>query len=155
MTRHWIFSLLVSALIAASMPAHAKTYEVGNCIASLPKFSTIQGAVSSVPAGSIVEVCPGTYSEQVTISQPLTLRGVVVNNQDRPVIAPPPNGLVKNVTSITGEPVAAQVLVGNVAPPGNVVLMGITVDGTGAEVQGCSATAALAGIFYASGTSGT
>jgi hypothetical protein len=155
MTRQWILLLLGSAMVAVSMPAHAKTYEVGSCIASLPKFSTIQAAVSSVPAGSIIEVCPGTYSEQVTISQPLTLRGVVVNNQDRPVIAPPPNGLAKNVTSITGEPVAAQVLVENLSPPGNVVLTGITVDGTGAEVQGCSVTAALAGIFYASGVSGT
>jgi hypothetical protein len=155
MTRHWIFSLFVSALIAAPMPARAKTYEVGSCILSLPKFPTIQAAVSAVPAGSIVEVCPGTYFEQVTISQPLTLQGADVNSQDRPVIAPPPNGLVKNVTSITGEPVGAQVLVENVTPPGNVVLTGITVDGTGAEVQGCSVSAALAGIFYASGTSGT
>jgi hypothetical protein len=152
---HRVFSLSAAILVAVSMSAFAKTYEVGSCVAALPQFPTIQAAMSSVPAGSIVEVCPGTYLEQVTISRPLTLRGLNVSNQDRPVIAPPPNGLVKNVTSITGEPVAAQVLVENVTPPGNVVLMGITVDGTGAEVQGCSATAALAGIFYASGTSGT
>jgi Protein of unknown function (DUF1565) len=155
MTRHWIVLLLAAAMIVASIPANAKSYEVGNCIANLTKYSTIQAAVSSVPAGSTIQVCPGTYSEQVTISQPLTLQGADVNSQDRPVIAPPPNGLVKNITSITGEPVAAQVLVENVTPPGNVVLTGITVDGTGAEVQGCSVTAALAGIFYASGTSGT
>jgi hypothetical protein len=91
----------------------------------------------------------------VTISQPLTLKGTDLNNQDRPIIAAPPNGLAINVTSITGAQVAAQVLVENVNPPGNVVLTGITVDGSLAEVQGCSATAFLAGIFYASGSSGT
>jgi Periplasmic copper-binding protein (NosD) len=155
MYKHWILSLLTSATIAASTPAHAKQYQVGGCIANLVSFTTIQAAVSSVPPGSTIQVCPGTYFEQVTISQPLTLKGADVNNLDRPVIAAPPNGLAINVTSITGAQVAAQVLVENVSPPGKVVLTGITVDGSLAEVPGCSVTAFLAGIFYASGTSGT
>ncbi len=142
-------------MMAAATSAQAATYEVGSCIASLPKFTTIQLAVSSVPPGSTILVCPATYFEQVTISRPLTLRGLSSNNQDRPVIAAPPNGLAINVTSITGANVAAQVLVQSVAPPGNVILTGITVDGSSAEVQGCSVSAFLAGIFYASGTAGT
>ncbi|HKM48783.1 MAG TPA: right-handed parallel beta-helix repeat-containing protein, partial [Terriglobales bacterium] len=155
MYKHWMLLLLVVAMVAASSPAFATTYEVGTCIPSLPKFTTIQLAVSSVAPGSIIEVCPGTYFEQVTISQPLTLKGVRSSNEDRPVIAPPPNGLAINVTSITGAKVAAQVLVQNLGPIGNVILTGITVDGAIAEVPGCSSTAFLAGIFYASGTSGT
>jgi hypothetical protein len=155
MYKHWILLLLAAATLIASTPAHAKNYEVGSCIPSLPKFTTIQLAVSSVAPGSIIEVCPGTYFEQVTIAQPLTLRGVSSSNKDRPVIAPPPNGLAVNVTSITGAKVAAQVLVQNLGPIGNVILTGITVDGSTAEVPGCSSTAFLAGIFYASGTSGT
>jgi len=150
-----ILLLLAAVVIAASRPAHATNFEVGSCIASLTKFSTIQTAVSSVPAGSTILVCPGAYYEQVTISQPLTLKGQSSSNQDRPVIAAPPNGLAINVTSITGAHVAAQVLVQNVTPPGNVALTGITVDGSRAEVQNCSVSAFLAGIFYASGTSGT
>jgi hypothetical protein len=155
MSKHWILWLLAVVMVAASSPAFAVTYEVGTCIPSLPKFATIQLAVSSVPPGSIIEVCPGTYFEQVTISQPLTLKGVSSSNEDRPVIAPPPNGLAINVASITGTHVAAQVLVQNLGPIGNVILTGITVDGSTAEVPGCSSTAFLAGIFYASGTSGT
>jgi len=154
-SKHWMLFLLAVALIAAASPAQAANYEVGTCIPSLPKFGSIQLAVNSVPPGSTIVVCPATYFEQVTISRPLTLRGLSSNNQDRPVIAAPPNGLIINVTSITGANVAAQVLVQNVAPPGNVNLTGITVDGSSAEVQGCSVSAELAGIFYASGTSGT
>src|SRR5438445_7997002 len=150
-----ILLLLAAVMIVAASPAQAANYEVGTCIASLPKFGSIQLAVNSVPPGSTILVCPATYFEQVTISRPLTLRGVSSNNQDRPVIAAPPNGLAINVTSITGANVAAQVLVQNVAPPGNVNLTGITVDGSRAEVSGCSVSAFLAGIFYASGTSGT
>jgi hypothetical protein len=155
MSKNSILFLLAVAVMAAASPAQAANYEVGTCIASLPKFTTIQLAVNSVPAGSTILVCPGTYYEQVTISRPLTLRGHSASNQDRPVIAAPPNGLTINVTSITGANVAAQVLVQSVAPPGNVILTGITVDGSSAEVPGCSYTAFLAGIFYASGTSGT
>jgi len=155
MYKHWILSLLTAVTIAASTPAHAKQYEVGGCNPTLPQFPTIQLAVLSVPPGSTILVCPGTYFEQVMISQPLTLKGADVNNQDRPIIAAPPNGLAINVTSITGTQVAAQVLVENVTPPGNVVLTGITVDGSLAEVPLSCPPAALAGIFYASGSSGT
>jgi len=154
-SKHWVLFLSAVALLVAASPAQAANYEVGTCIASLPKFGSIQLAVNSVPPGSTILVCPATYFEQVTISRPLTLRGLSSNNQDRPVIAAPPNGLAINVTSITGANVAAQVLVQNVAPPGNVNLTGITVDGSSAEVQGCSVSAFLAGIFYASGTAGT
>jgi hypothetical protein len=154
-SKHWVLFLSAVALIAAARPAQAANYEVGSCVPSLPKFTTIQLAVNSVPPGATILVCPATYFEQVTISHPLTLRGLSSSNQDRPVIAAPPNGLAINVTSITGANVAAQVLVQNVAPPGNVNLTGITVDGSSAEVQGCSVSAELAGIFYASGTSGT
>jgi nitrous oxidase accessory protein NosD len=155
MSRQWTLLLLAAAMMVVSSPAYAATYEVGTCIPSLPKFTTIQMAVSSVAPGSTIEVCPGIYYEQVTISQPLTLKGVSASNEDRPVIAAPPNGLTINVTSITGAQVAAQVLVQNLGPIGNVILTGITVDGAIAEVPGCSSTAFLAGIFYASGTSGT
>jgi hypothetical protein len=155
MYKHRILLLLMAATMIASRPAQAKSYEVGGCNPSLPQFPTIQMAVSSVPPESTILVCPGTYFEQVIISQPLTLKGADINNLDRPVIAAPPNGLAINVTSITGAQVAAQVLVENVTPPGNVVLTGITVDGSLAEVPLSCPPAALAGIFYASGSSGT
>lgn len=36
---------------------------------------TIAGAIADAPAGCIIEVCPGTYEENLEIAKPLTLRG--------------------------------------------------------------------------------
>jgi hypothetical protein len=70
------------------------------------------------------------------------------------VITINPNGtLAPNVFSvINGTPYYAQVLVQNINPVGPVNLIGITVDGSGPN-PGCG-VAFLAGIFYASGSSG-
>jgi hypothetical protein len=40
-----------------------------------PGFNTVQAAVTSAPAGATVEVCGGTYIEQVVITKSLTLTG--------------------------------------------------------------------------------
>jgi pectin methylesterase-like acyl-CoA thioesterase len=55
-------------------------YPVGstNCDIKLVGYQTIQAAVIAVPAGSTIEVCPGTYPEQVVISKPLTLTAFTV-----------------------------------------------------------------------------
>src|SRR6202521_3732905 len=160
MSKYWMLFLSAVTMIAAARPAAAAKVEVGSCLAGLPKFSTIQAAVSGVPPCSTILVCPGVYPEQVTISQPLTLRGQGINNMDRPVVAVPQSlpgggpGLKVNVTSINGEPFAAQVLVQNVTPVGKVTIIDMTVDGTGGNL-GCPAGTGLAGIFYASGTEGS
>jgi hypothetical protein len=73
----------------------------------------------------------------------------------RPQIIINPNGnLTANVTSIFGQGFYAQVLVQNVNPAGPVNITGITVDGSRGNM-GCNLSIGLAGIFYASGTSGT
>ncbi len=51
--------------------ARASTVVVGTCKSGLTQFSTIQEAVNGVPAGSTVDICPGTYSEQVKITEKL------------------------------------------------------------------------------------
>jgi hypothetical protein len=149
--------LVLTAMAAVSVPVQAlKDYQVGGCKPPLTNFSTIQAAVSSVPAGSTILVCPGTYPEQVTITQPLTLQGIASNNSSRAVITINPNGsLVPNVTSIIGESLYAQLLVQSVNPVGPVNIIGITVDGTGGPQQGCTDASGFAGVFYASGTTGT
>ena len=66
-TRGFTFSCLVLVvLIALSGYAFSATVAVGTCT-TLVHFATIQLAVNSVPAGSIIKVCPGTYHEQVAI----------------------------------------------------------------------------------------
>jgi hypothetical protein len=71
----------VGVLIAGCVsPLAAKTYYVGPCHAG--SFATISAAVGSpeVEPGAIVKICPGAYYEQVIISKPLTLEGMVSQN---------------------------------------------------------------------------
>jgi hypothetical protein len=152
----WFFSAVV--MLAVSAPLQALNYEVGGCKtgAGYVNFTTISAAVAGVPAGATIQICPGVYPEQVTITQPLTLLGIRSGNANRAVITINPNGnLAPNVTSVIGEYLYAQVLVQNVNPPGPVNIIGITVDGTNGPQQGCTAANGFAGVFYASGTAGT
>ena len=142
--------LLLAICSLTALPAAAHTFAVGSCAPRLQSFATISAAVSSVPPGSTILVCPGTYPEQVTIAQPLTLQGIASSNQEQAIISMPVAGLIGNATSIFGEPVAAQVLVQGVGP---VRISNITVDGTGGDT-GCAGGTWLSGIFYASSSSG-
>jgi hypothetical protein len=145
--RRYLLCLAALPFLAAQTLL-ASTVQVGTCTTGLQSFSTISAAVSSVPSGSTVEVCPGTYAEQVTITLPLTLAGVTSGTANQVLITVPSAGLVQNAVSMFGESVAAQVLV----EAGPVNITNITVDGTGGDM---SCTNWLAGIFYGSGSSGT
>jgi|SRR5579863_4501323 len=154
------FSLLFLVLVLGAHPLVATTYYVTleptmPCTSNtkgIYMFFSIQDAVNQVPAGSTINVCPGTYDEQVVISQPLTLRGVSYNNSSgnssQVVIALPSTGLT-TTSSIEFGTVAAQVQV----TAGPVKISNITVDGT-SGVSGCPGPVPL-GIFYSSGSSGT
>ena len=155
MSRHLAWFFLAVAMLVVSAPLHALNYEVGGCRSGVSwvNFTTISAAVIGVPAGSKIQVCPGVYPEQVTITQPLTLQGIRSGNANRAVITLNPNGGVVPNATIGGQPYYAQVLVQNVIPAGPVNIIGITVDGAGANA-GCS-TLTLAGILYNSSTTGT
>jgi len=133
----------VALLIAPG--ALAKTVLVGTCLPNLQTYPTISQAVSAVAPGSTVLVCPGTYPEQVTITQPITLRGVRNGNAANPLITVPPGGLTKNVDSpINGIPIFYQILVqGTESEPVNI--SNIAVDGSNSQVPGGNG---LAGIYY-------
>jgi hypothetical protein len=128
----------------------AATYAVGSCKPSLPSYPTISSAVSSVPPGSTVEVCPNAYPEQVTITYPLTLKGITSANAGQAVITVPGSGLTV-ITGGNGDSIAAQVAVTATAGPVNI--SDITVDGTGNTVGGYPTW--LVGILYDDGSSGT
>src|SRR5271157_1432615 len=94
------FIAIVAATAFLSAPAFAGTkYAVGNCQPHLTSYATISQAVSSVPSGSTIEVCPGNYPEQVLITQPLTLQGVSSAGSDAAAVTVPSGGLVLNVNS--------------------------------------------------------
>jgi hypothetical protein len=144
------FSLVVAITLCAAHPLMAGTFAVGSCKPKSPSFATISAAVSSVPPGSTILVCPGIYPEQVTITQPLNLSGVTDSNQNLALITVPSTGLVANAVSVFGESIAAQLLVQGAGP---VSITDIAVDGTGGDL-GCAGSTWVAGIFYSPGSSG-
>ena len=151
----FMFVSITMLLVLASRQAHGKPnwspppppLVVGTCLGASP-YTTIQSAVSAAPSGGTVLVCPGTYPEQVTITQPLNLKGVQAGNMDAAVVTSPAGGVVFNLTNFThGLPAAAQVLVQNTT---GVNISNLTVDGSGNLLPACSTplTAYLVGIYY-------
>ena len=146
-----LFVYVALLICFAGGTAQASTVQVGMCKPTLAHFSSIQAAVNASTVGGIVYVCPGTYAEQVTIAKSLQLLGVAGGVNSTPTVIPPTSGLVQNGSDIFGSPVAAQIFVSNAG--GNVVISGLTVDGTGNNLAGCTAPT-LEGIYYQN-TSGT
>jgi nitrous oxidase accessory protein len=147
MSRLKVLSLLAIGLLTVHS-MFASTVAVGTCKPSLTSYATISAAVGAVPAGSTVEVCPGTYPEQVTIAQPLTLKGISVGNAGQAIVAVPSSGLT---VVTTGEGLNVAPLVHVTAGPVNI--SDITVDGTGNNIT--TFPPWLAGILYDTGSSGT
>jgi hypothetical protein len=122
----------------------AKTVQVGTCLTSLPNYATIQTAISAVPAGATIEVCPGTYREQLTINSALTLKGIASGTNQAVVLTVPAVFEQNGTTPVTGFPVYAQILVQDAGP---VNISGLTVDGNN---SGCPSGGAVAGVVYLS-----
>lgn len=134
--------LALFAFIALSGLAFSTTVAVGGCT-NFVHFNTIQLAVNSVPTGSTIKVCPGTYPEQISINKNLTLIGF---GPTASVVVPPAGGLVQNGLDLADFPVAgvaAQILVQNA----NVTISHLTIDGAGNGLDGCGSVNLL-GIYY-------
>jgi hypothetical protein len=127
-------------LIALSGRAFANT--VGTCQPG-NQYSTIQAAVTAATPGSTVNICPGTYPEQVLITKNLHLVGVASGTKHAAVVTSPAGGLVANGVDIFGNPVAPQIFVQNAT----VSISHLTVDGTGNVLTGCGGPT-LEGIYY-------
>ena len=138
------YAILSALLPFAGQAAPASTVVVGSCKPSLTSFSTIQAAVNAAPAGSTIDVCPGTYPEQVTISaKSLTLVGIPSGTSDAAVLIPPLGGVAINATDIGGGAVAAQIFVENST---GVTISHLTVDGNGNALGSCGTN--LIGIYF-------
>jgi parallel beta-helix repeat protein len=132
-----VFMLGVQELQAATL-----TYIVGTCKAGT-RFTTIQGALNASPAPDIVQVCPGIYAEQITISKPVTLQGLLIGDDASVTITPPPAGLTTNATINGSSPAAAHIFVKNAT--GAVTLTNLIVDDTNNKVM---SGVFLLGVFY-------
>jgi parallel beta-helix repeat protein len=148
-TRNLTFCCLALFVLAAlNRQAFASSATVGLCAGPGTHYLTIQAAVNASGV-STVEVCPGFYPEQVTITKNLTLEGITQGTSDAAVVVVPAGGLVTNgVVDIFGFPTAAQIFVQNAA----VTISHMSVDGANDGLTDCSIDAI--GIYYqnASGT---
>jgi hypothetical protein len=99
--------------------AHA-AITVGTCKSTKNPYTTISAAITASPAYGVINVCPGTYAEQLIIAKPLTINGLAIANQPGVTITAPPAG----VAAIPGasnndDQIFAQVLANNAGGPVN------------------------------------
>jgi hypothetical protein len=139
-----VLAVASAALSFGAAELHATTtYIVGTCKAGT-QFTSIQAALDAAPSPNVVEVCPGTYAEQITIINAVTIEALSIKNSSYVHITVPSGGLTTNTTINGGATsAAAHVFVKNAT--GEVNLTGLTVDSTGNNVQ---TGAALVGILY-------
>jgi hypothetical protein len=139
------FSALALAFGAQEMSAATVTYIVGTCVSGT-HFSTIQAALDASPAPNTVEVCPGQYGEQLTITKPVTLEGITAANGALAQIMPGP--MAVNASVFGGEqPVVAQVYVDHVTG-GDVNLTNLNVNGMNQNAGTSTQAAFFVGILY-------
>jgi len=137
------YAILVASMCFVAHVAQASTEVVGTC-KSGKSFTTIQAAVNAAPSGSTIEICPGTYPEQVMIvGKTLTLTGVLSGTSNAAVLVPPSGGLIANGSHIGGGAVAVQIFVQSST---GVTISHLTVDGIGNALLGCGTDPI--GIYY-------
>jgi parallel beta-helix repeat protein len=138
--------LLLAAFGCQAAIAWPTTIYAGGC--GSPNEPTIQQAVNAVAVGGTVNVCPGTYPEQVLITRNVTVTGVANGNADAAVITSPATGVVVNTADLSPPPssalpVAAQILVQNAKA---VNISNLTVDGSNNQIAACAPD--IRGIYY-------
>lgn len=128
--------------LAPAFAAAATTRTVGSCLPGA-HFSTIQAAVNASANGDTVQVCPGTYQEQVTITKGLTLAGIRSGNADAAIITSPAGGMAQNAVGVGG-PIAAGIAV--TSATSSVSISNVVVDGSNNQLGGCGLD--LVGILF-------
>jgi parallel beta-helix repeat protein len=139
-----LFLALALTLAAAhQLKAGETTYGVGACgLVGVTSYSSITEALEATPAPDLIEVCPGTYYEQLIITKSVTIKGInPPGSTANQVILIQPSGGFKSCPPFYGN---ALVCVYDASP---VNISNMTIDG-------CCGFLTQAGIFYgnASGT---
>lgn len=75
----WAVTPIALAVLFLGTLCSAWTLRVGKPNTACPnaQYTTIAAAVDAAAPGDVIEICPALYPEQLIISKPLTLRGVL------------------------------------------------------------------------------
>jgi len=118
--------MLLLSLVCVSLKFSFASVTVGHCQSDKHSYPTISAAIAAAPAHAVINVCPGTYAEQLEIDRPLTLRGI-----DGVATITSPNEGLNELPAGSG--IFPQVFVNNAS--GEVNLTNITIDGSDALVS--------------------
>ncbi len=130
-------------MIASAISGLGATLTVDDDHAQCPgaQYTSIQAAVNAAKQGDTINVCPGTYPEQVTVTKNLNITGVNIANQGLALIQPA-NVLVNSTGLTNGSPVAATILVDGA---NNVNLTNLTIEAGNNQFTD---NTLLVGIYY-------
>src|SRR5579863_4936545 len=136
---------LIRAQDTTTAPGHTRLI-VGKPNTGCPgaQYTTITAAVNAASSGDVIEICPALYAEQVTVTKPLTLRGIGVNGIKRVLVQP--SSMVPVVGAdgaVGGLPLEAVITVMNTH---HVAVENLALDAGNNNVTGCSTL--VAGIHY-------
>jgi len=145
----WNYSMKTRPIIAAAftiastITGFAATLTVDDDHVQCPgaQYSSIQAAVNAAKQNDTINVCPGTYPEQVTVTKSLSINGVNIANQDL-ILIDPANVLANSTGIVNGSPVAAVILADGAK---NVNLSNLTVDAGNNQFTD---NTLLVGIYY-------
>jgi hypothetical protein len=140
-----------------ALQTSAATYYVGTCKAG--SYSTISAAVndSAVPPGSTINICPGTYAEQVIVSKALTLQGMTTSSESGAILNIGLIGGRAQFHSPTSEVYGIVLTPAILVQASPVNLNNITIQYASPNTfpDQCSNTKGyIVGVFYSSGSSG-
>jgi hypothetical protein len=131
MMLHARFSYLavVVAVLFAGIAVPASTASAAPPVLRVPgQYATIQSAIDAAPTGATIVVAPGIFTEQVSITKSVSLRGAGASAtiiQAPPTLVPVPNVVVDPALGI-GQEMSGLVVVGNHA---DVTISGVSVTG--------------------------
>ena len=139
-------SKTIAVLVLVGFTFLARSWAVSNAVVGKcrtgTQYSTIQAAIDAADVGSTVQVCPGTYSEILTIVNNLALKGIASSTSDSVIITVPYSGVPVTGTSAIWGPLSPQVLVQNATAN----LSNLTIDGGGGS--SCSKGVTSVGVLF-------
>jgi hypothetical protein len=131
----------VAAVCLGAGAAHAAVLQVdddgGNCIGAA--YTTISAAVAAAQTGDVIQICPGTYDEQLIVDKDVRLLGLP--DGDATVTLRPTALPATRPSALGGKPVLAGVIVDGA----NVLIDRLDIDLSAAGVSSCGL---YAGVYY-------